>query len=116
VMPVLAVWKDGERGQVMASATMPSALHAELDKMRRNPEQFQVKEAITCKIHGGKNRNALRLIEGQSEIEAGSWCPVHGWVHFDSVRFPPTERLTTSEIEDTRLTAQRREAALKRKR
>lgn len=99
----------------MEVVSMPSELRAELDRMRRNPEQFHVSAAITCSLCGGKEKRALQLLGEKSEFVAGAWCPTHGWLYFDSVIYPPTERLTATEVEDNRLAEQRQKDWQRRK-
>jgi len=87
---------------------LPAELAAELTKMRRNPALFKIQQAIQCKFCG-KPKTGLALINAKfPERQAGSWCPIHGWLFFDSVAFPPTERLTASEIEDRELERRRK--------
>ena len=90
-------------------------LGAELIKMRRNPEQFEVSGMVHCRFCGGKGKGAFQLIRAKSDKAAGTWCKTHGWLSFDSVAFPPTERLTASEIEDRRLEQRRKAEFQKRK-
>lgn len=93
---------------------LPPALEVELTKMRRNPAMFHAGGKIQCRFCGKPN-TAYALLDATSGNEAGSRCPLHGWLYFDSVKFPPTERLTAGEIEDRRLSERRREAAQRRK-
>lgn len=99
----------------MEVISMPSELRAELGKMRRNPEQFSVSGMATCRFCGGKTKRAHQLSGEKSEFVAGAWCPVHGWLHFDSVTYPPSERLSAAEIEDRRLAEQRQKDWQRRK-
>ena len=99
----------------METSAIPDALQAELIKMRRNPQQFHVKGRSSCRFCGGKNQRAYQLLNQQSEFVAGSWCAEHGWLHFDSVAYPPTERLTASEIEDRKLSDRRKADFARRK-
>jgi hypothetical protein len=92
----------------MEIITMPDSLFAELSKMRRNPEHFTVISLSNCRFCGGGTNRAYQLSGSKSESVAGSWCVEHGWLHFDSVGYPPTERLSDSEIEDRRLEQQRK--------
>lgn len=87
---------------------IPDGPQAELVKMRRNPEHFHVSGMASCQFCGGKLKAAYQVRNQQSEFVVGSWCSTHGWLHFDSVGYPPTERLKPSEIEDARLTQQRK--------
>lgn len=84
----------------------PEALTAELTKMRRNPHNFTILDRFQCKFCGTA-KTAYGLLNAKCE-SCGSWCPVHGWLYFDTVDNPPTERLTGSELEDRRLSAQRK--------
>jgi hypothetical protein len=87
----------------MKVITMPDNLLAELIKMRQNPEHFSVISMGNCGFCGGGTKRAYQLSSEQSKTVAGSWCPTHGWLHFDSVGYPPTEHLSDSEREDRRL-------------
>jgi hypothetical protein len=93
--------------------TMPSELTAELTKMRRNPALFAIDKAVRCKFCG-KGQTGLALLHAES-LNAGTWCPEHGWLYFDSVKIPPTERLTASEVEDRKLASERSKAVARRK-
>jgi hypothetical protein len=85
---------------------IPDALQRELTIMRRNPDGYSVAGMVSCKMGCGKGK-AYSLTHTDSE-SAGSWCSVHGWLFFDSVALPPTERLSDSEIEDRRLEQSRK--------
>lgn len=67
--------------------------------MRRDPRAFKVAGTAKCKVSGipCKKADLIVLSEG---VYVGRWCPDHGWNDFNSVRFPPTERLTPSELAD----------------
>lgn len=87
---------------------LPDGLEAELRKMRRNPASYSVVSLHKCKFCT-KPKSAHHLINAKfGDRIVGSWCPEHGWLFFDSVSLPPTERLTPAEIEDRRLTEQRK--------
>lgn len=101
---------ETEHGQI----TMSAGLTAELTKMRRNVKDYHVFGMGTCSFCGGKQKPAYQVKSGQSEFVVGSWCPEHGWLHFDSAAYPPTERLTASEVED-RKTDERRKAEFARR-
>lgn len=95
--------------------TLPSELGAELRKIRRNPADFSVSARVKCKFCS-KPKTAYHLINAKfGDRVVGSWCPTHGWLFFDSVELPPTERLTAAEIEDSRLAAQRQREFARRK-
>src|SRR5262245_48479541 len=85
----------------------PEALYAdmarynEIQRTRRKPEAFSLAHMVKCRFGCGA-RAAYALSHPQS-AEAGTWCPTHGWLFFDSVGLPPTERLTATEIEDRAL-------------
>jgi hypothetical protein len=66
---------------------LPELLKAEIRKMRRNPEDFIVLRQGRCRLCWKKN--ALDLGHPQNPTNAGSWCPVHGWLNFDSVKIRP---------------------------
>lgn len=92
---------------------IPDTLRRELTTMRRNPEGYSVVRMVKCSLGCGKGK-AYSLSHADS-ASAGTWCPTHGWLFFDSVALPPTERLTTAEIEDNRLAKQRQRDWLRRK-
>lgn len=98
----------------MEEIPMPDNLFTELTKMRRNPERFAISDMGSCRFCGGKQKRAYQL-SGEKSESAGAWCPVHGWLFFDSVAYPPTERLTAAEVEDNRLAEQRRREFANRK-
>jgi len=84
-----------------------SGVIQELIKMRRNPALFSAGGLIQCKFCG-KPKTALALLHASFQDSVGSWCADHGWLYFDSVKLPPTERLRASEIEDRRLEQRRK--------
>lgn len=92
---------------------IPDALRRELATMRRNPEGYSVAKMVKCSLGCGKGK-AYSLTHADS-ANAGTWCPSHGWLFFDSVALPPTERLTKAEIEDRRLAEQRQKDWQRRK-
>lgn len=104
---------NGEIDALTHDKSIPDALRRELAAMRRNPDGYTVSGMVGCKLGCGK-RKAYSLTHQDSE-SAGSWCPVHGWLFFDSAALPPTERLTPAEIEDNRLAEQRRRDFARRK-
>lgn len=85
---------------------IPDALQRELTTMRRGFERYSVTKMISCKLGCGKSK-AYSLTHADSE-NAGSWCATHGWLFFDSVSLPPTERLSDGEREERRLEQQRK--------
>ena len=104
--------EDGNPPQVYP---LPDALVAELVKMRRNPADFTVSGLSKCKFCS-KSKIAYTLLNAKSgPIPVGAWCATHGWLFFESVRCPSTERLTAWEVEDSRLAEQRRAAWARRK-
>lgn len=66
---------------------LPDNLVLELRKMRRDPSQFTVVSMTTCKMGCGKG-SAFSLAHPDSQ-SAGTWCALHGWIFFDSVKVPP---------------------------
>lgn len=106
---------DGRAGNgaLTPNKSIPIALSAELTAMRRNPDGYSVVRMVKCGLGCGKGK-AYSLTHADSE-NAGTWCPTHGWLFFDSVALPPTERLTPAEIEDNRLAAQRQREFARRK-
>jgi hypothetical protein len=91
----------------------PEALTAELVKMRRNPANLTIGKVSKCKFCTGKE-SGYHVLNAEFEL-IGFWCSVHGWLYFDSVGNPPTERLTASEIEDQRVSEQRRRRIAQKK-
>ena len=90
-------------------------LESELRKMRRNSADFLVSARTKCKFCT-KPKSGYHLINAKfRDRVVGSWCAEHGWLFFDSVALPPTERLTRAEIEDWRLAEQRRRDFARRK-
>ena len=68
------------------SVVKPEALDKELRRMRRDPSEFKVTGIGKCQFCGQKL--AVRLTHPLSP-EAGTWCPVNGWLFFDSVAIRP---------------------------
>lgn len=66
--------------------TMPERLSADLVIMRRDPAEFTVRSEAKCKFC--YKRNSFDLLHPSSPA-AGTWCPEHGWLHFDSVKIRP---------------------------
>ena len=104
---------SGENDALTPDRAIPDALRRELATMRRNPDGYSVVRMVKCSLGCGKGK-AYSLTHADSE-NAGTWCPIHGWLFFDSVVLPPTERLTLAEIEDNHLAEQRRREAARRK-
>jgi len=98
---------------VCTITAIPDNLRAQLDKMRRNPDEFTVLREAKCKLCYKKT--ALDLGHPLNPANAGTWCPVHGWLLFDSVSIPPTERLKPSEIREREEAEKRKIAWQKRK-
>lgn len=84
---------------------MPTALTAELTRMRRDPAAFSVFSLSKCRFCTDKETQYDLAHVSQP---AGAWCATHGWTSFDSASLPPTERLTPSETEDRRLARERK--------
>lgn len=87
---------------------MPQELASELALMRRNAADFTTGRRVKCSL--GSDRKGEKsacevIVEGEP---AGTWCPDHGWLWFDSARYPPTERLKPSEVRDRQLSAARK--------
>lgn len=74
-------------GYTGASEALPAALSRELSVMRRNPLAFTVIRRIACSLGCGKG-TAYSLTHPDC-AEAGSWCPVHGWLSFPSNQLRP---------------------------
>ena len=66
------------------TVALPEALGKEIKRMRRNPEEFTVLKVAKCRFCYKKN--AFDLGHPQNPENAGTWCPVHGWLAFDSVK------------------------------
>jgi hypothetical protein len=108
--------KETGTGDIVVSLTpdkrIPDALHAELARMRRAPDGFSVVRMVKCSMGCGKAK-AYSLTHADS-VNAGTWCAVHGWLYFDSVALPPTERLTTSEITERQLEQKRKRKTIQK--
>jgi hypothetical protein len=80
--------------------------------MRRNPDDFFFKRRVMCSLgcdrKGG--RSAYQIGHANCD-DAGSWCATQGWLSFESVKLPPIERLSKSEIADRQQAAKRKSAA-----
>ncbi len=73
------------------TGSVPQELVSELRLMRQNPDNFYLRGRSCCLFCGGTGqKNAYQLGHPKS-IEAGTWCPEHGWLSFDSPQLPPTE-------------------------
>lgn len=93
--------------------SLPAELISQLTVMRRDPADFRLRGRSSCSLGCDRKgeRSAYQLAH-VDVVEAGTWCPVHGWLSFQSDALPPTERLTVSEIEDNRIAEQRRRKAV----
>lgn len=94
-----------ESKERMVLVPMPEVLTLELTRMRRKPQDFTVYYGAKCKLCYKRVAFDVKHANG-----TGSWCPEHGWLQFDSVAIPPTERLKPYEIEE-RKEAERRKVA-----
>lgn len=95
---------------------VPQELASQLRIMRRNPDDFWVVKRVSCMLGSDRKgeRSAYQL--GHRNLEdAGTWCPKHGWIRFNSVELPPSESLLEWEIKDRQQLEQRRKAFAKRK-
>ncbi len=70
---------------------LPLELQAELTKMRRNPASFHFKRRVKCSLSDKTGAKSAYQIGHADSPEAGTWCPEHGWLSFDSPQLPPTE-------------------------
>jgi hypothetical protein len=96
--------------------SVPQELISQIQVMRRNPTDFYFRRNASCSLGcDRKGERSAYQIGHPDALEAGTWCPTHGWLTFDSVALPPTERLLPWEIEDRRLAEQRRAAVARRK-
>jgi hypothetical protein len=66
---------------------IPGILDFELNLMRRKAAEFRVLKMVKCKFGCGKG-SAYTLGHPASR-NAGTWCPIHGWLFFDSVKIQP---------------------------
>lgn len=66
---------------------MPEELTQELRRMRRDPEEFTVLRALHCSFC--TKTTAVTLGHPMNPVKAGTWCPTHGWLFFDSVKITP---------------------------
>ena len=95
---------------------VPRELISQIVTMRRNPDHFYLRRQASCSLgcdHKGE-RSSYQLGHVDS-AEAGTWCPTHGWLSFDSVAIPPSERLRSHEIEEAKLHRQHQQAHAHRK-
>lgn len=95
--------------RIALQGNVPQELTSEIERMRRNPADFWLRGRAACSLGCDRKgqRSAYQL--GYKEItEAGTWCPTHGWLTFNSADILPTERLTPAELEDRRLSQQRK--------
>lgn len=68
---------------------MPSALDAELSRMRRDPREFTITSVGKCKLCKPKTKTAYSFSHPLNEKGAGAWCEIHGILAFDSVKIRP---------------------------
>lgn len=68
------------------TVSMGDLLRTDILTMRRNPDEFTVTDGAKCKFC--YKRVAFDLAH-ELNPTAGSWCPIHGWLHFDSVKIRP---------------------------
>ena len=103
---------DGEL-KTLSPPRMPQELASELALMRRNAGDFVVGRRVKCSL-GSDRKGEKSAYEVVAEGEpAGTWCPEHGWLWFDSARYPPTERLKPSELRDRQLALARKKGPRK---
>lgn len=97
----------GVKTALMGNA--PQELISEIERMRRDPARFHVTKRGCCSLGCDKKgqRSTYQLSCGDVQ-DAGTWCPVHGWLHFDSTALPPTERLKHHEVEERELATRRK--------
>lgn len=67
---------------------IPDALAQELVVMRRDPSEFVFLRVSKCRLCRDKT-GAIDIGHPLNPANAGSWCPVHGWLAFDSVKIRP---------------------------
>src|SRR6266545_4492423 len=68
---------------------VPAELSDELRRMRQNATAFTLNGRVKCRLGCGKGA-AYNLRHPQA-TKAGTWCALHGWIFFDSVKLLPTE-------------------------
>lgn len=96
-------------GKIALQGNVPQELIRQIETMRRNPTGFWLRGRASCALGcDRKGQKSSYQLGHANAVEAGTWCPVHGWLSFPSDLLPPTERLTPTEIEDNRLAEQRR--------
>ena len=95
---------------------VPQELISQIATMRRNPDHFYFKRRASCSLGCDRKgeRTSYQLGHPDND-DAGTWCPNHGWLSFDSAGLPPTERLRPWEIEDQRLSDRRKAEFARRK-
>ena len=95
---------------------VPQELISQIQTMRRNPADFYFRRKASCSLGcDRKGERSSYQLGHVDDVEAGTWCPNHGWLSFDSVALPPTERLTAAEVEDRRLSDRRKADFARRK-
>lgn len=95
---------------------VPQELISEIQTMRRNPTDFYFRRKASCSLGCDRKGERSSYQIGHADAsEAGTWCPTHGWLTFDSVALPPTERLLPWEIEERRLARRRKDEFARRK-
>lgn len=104
-----------EIGKTALLGNVPQQVISQIQTMRRNPADFRLRGRASCSLGcDRKGERSAYQLSHPGTVEAGTWCPKHGWLSFPSDALPPTERLTASEIEENRLSGQRRAKAAKR--
>lgn len=74
--------------RIAALEALPPALRRELSVMRREPAEFAVVARGICRFCTGSAKTAYWLSHPLNK-DAGSWCPEHGFLSFDSNTIRP---------------------------
>lgn len=69
------------------TASLPDRMIQSIIVMRRNPEEFTFLRMSRCKFC--YKTVAYDIGHPLNPTNAGSWCPTHGWLAFDSPKIRP---------------------------
>lgn len=71
----------------LSTVALPDPLIEQISVMRRNPAEFTFLAIARCKLCYKKN--AVEIGHPLNPNGAGTWCPFHGFLAFDSVKIRP---------------------------
>jgi len=102
--------------QTALQDSVPPELVSQIETMRRNPTDFYFRRRSSCSLGCDRKGERTAYQIGHKDVEeAGTWCPTHGWLSFESALILPTERLSPSEIEDRKIEQRRKAEFAQRK-